>query len=59
MDIQFKLVEDEKTMEVYNKGRLVTDYPLLSSEVRLLKQEGVMEDINSEKDVTSKKMYEV
>ena len=46
MDIQFMLVEDEKSMEIYNNESLVTDYPLVSSEVRLLKEEGVKDNIS-------------
>ena len=45
MDIQFMLVEDQRKMEIYNNGYLVTDYPLLSSEVNRLKQAGVTNDI--------------
>ena len=45
MGIQFMLVEDQKKMEIYNNGCLLTDYPLLSSEVNRLKQEGVDDDI--------------
>jgi hypothetical protein len=45
MGIQFMLVEDQKKMEIYNNGSLITDYPLLSSEVNHLKQEGVTDDI--------------
>jgi hypothetical protein len=46
MDIRFMLVEDERRMEIYNNESLVTDYPLLLSEVCLLKQEGVMDNIS-------------
>ena len=46
MDIRFMLVEDEKSMEIYNNESLVTDYPLVSSEVRLLKEEGVKDNIS-------------
>ena len=46
MDIRFMLVEDEKSMEIYNNESLVTDYPLVSSEVRLLKEEGVRDNIS-------------
>ena len=45
MGIQFMLLEDQKKMEIYNNGCLLTDYPLLSSEVNRLKQEGVTNDI--------------
>ena len=45
MGIQFMLVEDQKKIEIYNNGCLLTDYPLLSSEVNRLKQEGVTNDI--------------
>ena len=45
MGIQFMLVQDQKKMEIYNNGSLITDYPLLSSEVNRLKQEGVTNDI--------------
>ncbi|MCK5186859.1 MAG: hypothetical protein KAR43_06945 [Deltaproteobacteria bacterium] len=46
MDIRFMLVEDERKMEIYHNESLVTDYPLLIPEVRLLKQEGVMDNIS-------------
>ena len=46
MDIRFMLVEDEKRMDIYNNESLVVDYPLLLSEVHLLKQEGVMDNIS-------------
>ena len=45
MDIQFMLVEDERKMEIYTNGFLLTDYPLLPSEVNRLKQAGVTDDI--------------
>jgi hypothetical protein len=45
MGIQFMLVADQKKMEIYNNGSLLTDYPLRSSEVNRLKQEGVTDDI--------------
>jgi hypothetical protein len=45
MDIQFMLVEDERKMEIYNNGYLLTDYPLHPSEVNRLKQAGVIDDI--------------
>ena len=48
MDIQFMLVEDERKMEIYNNGGLVVDYPLFSTEVEHLKQEGVTDDISSD-----------
>ena len=47
MDIQFMLVEDERKMEIYNNGFLLTDYPLLPSEVNRLKQAGVTDDIRT------------
>ena len=46
--MQFMLVEDEKKMEIYNNGSLVVDYPLFSTEVDLLKREGVRDDIRNE-----------
>ncbi len=46
MDIRFMLVEDDKRMDIYNNESLITDCPLLLSEVRLLKQEGVMDNIS-------------
>jgi len=45
MDIHFMLIEDERKMEIYNNGFLLTDYPLLPSEVNRLKQAGVTNDI--------------
>ena len=45
MDIQFMFDEDQQKMEIYTNGCLLTDYPLHSSEVYRLKQEGVTEDI--------------
>lgn len=47
MDIQFMLVENERKMEIYNNGDLLTDYPLLPSEVNCLKQAGVTDDIKT------------
>ena len=41
MSIQFLLVENEKRMEIYDRGNFLADYPLFSSEVDFLKQEGV------------------
>ena len=46
MGVQFMLIEDERRMEIYNNESLVTDYPLVSSEVRLLKEEGVKDNIS-------------
>ena len=46
MDIRFMLVEDERKMEIYHNESLVTDYPLLIPEVRLLKEGGVMDNIS-------------
>jgi len=48
MGIQFVLVEDQRMMHIYNNGSLLTDYPLLSSEVNLLKQAGVTDDIRKD-----------
>ena len=48
MDIQFMLDEDKRSMEIYNNGSFVVDYPLFSTEVDLLKQEGVTEDIGND-----------
>jgi len=48
MGIQFMLVEDQKKMEIYNNGSLLTDYPLISAEVHLLKEAGVTDDIRKE-----------
>jgi len=45
MGIQFMFLEDQKKMELYSNGSLLTDYPLLSSEVNRLKKEGVTDDI--------------
>jgi len=45
MGIQLMLVEDKRKMEIYNNGSLLTDYPLSSSELNLLKQKGVTDDI--------------
>ena len=42
MDIKFMLIEDKKKMAIYNNGRVVTDYPLFSSEIHLLKEEGAI-----------------
>ena len=46
MDIRFLLIEDKRRMVIYNNESLVTDYPLLLSEVHLLKEEGVMDNIS-------------
>ena len=48
MDIQFILDEDKKRMEIFNNGNFVVDYPLFSTEVDLLKQEGVTSDISND-----------
>ncbi len=48
MDIQFMLDEDKRKMDIYNNGSFVVDYPLFSTEVDLLKQEGVTEDIGND-----------
>jgi hypothetical protein len=48
MDIQFMLIEDKKKMEIYNNGRVVTDYPLVPSEIHLLKEEGVIGSMDRE-----------
>ena len=48
MGIQFMLVEDQRKMEIYNNGSLLTDYPLFSPEVHLLKQAGVTDDIRKD-----------
>ena len=48
MDIQFMLDENKKRMEIFNNGNFVVDYPLFSTEVDLLKQEGVTGDISNE-----------
>lgn len=46
MDIRFMLIEDKKKMAIYNNGRVVTDYPLVSSEMHLLKEEGAIGNID-------------
>ena len=46
MDIRFMLVEDERKMEIYHNKSLNTKYPLLIQKIRLLKQEGVMDNIS-------------
>jgi hypothetical protein len=48
MDIQFMLDEDKRSMGIYNNGSFVVDYPLFSTEVDLLKQEGVTDDIGND-----------
>ena len=48
MDIQFMLDEDKKRMEIFNNGDFVVDYPLFSTEVDLLKREGVTGDIRND-----------
>lgn len=48
MDIQFMLDEDKKRMEIFNNGNFVVDYPLFSTEVDLLKREGVTDDIRND-----------
>ena len=48
MDIQFMLDEDKRKMDIYNNGSFVVDYPLFSTEVDLLKQEGVRDDIGND-----------
>ena len=48
MDIQFMLDEDKKKMEIFNNGNFVVDYPLFSTEVDLLKKEGVTDDIRND-----------
>ena len=48
MDIQFMLDEDKKRMEIFNNGNFVVDYPLFSTEVDLLKREGVTSDIRND-----------
>ena len=48
MDIQFMLDEQKRSMEIYNNGSFVVDYPLFSTEVDLLKQEGVTDDIRND-----------
>ena len=48
MDIQFMLDEDKRSMGIYNNGSFVVDYPLFSTEVDLLKQEGVTDDIEND-----------
>jgi hypothetical protein len=48
MDIQFMLDEDKRKMDIYNNGSFVVDYPLFSTEVDLLKQEGVTDDIGND-----------
>lgn len=48
MDIQFMLDEDKRRMEIFNNGSFVVDYPLFSTEVDLLKQEGVKNDIRND-----------
>lgn len=48
MDIQFMLDEDKKRMEIFNNGHFVVDYPLFSTEVDLLKREGVTDDISND-----------
>ena len=48
MDIQFMLDENKKRMEIFNNGNFVVDYPLFSTEVDLLKKEGVTDDIRND-----------
>ena len=48
MDIQFMLDEDKRKMAIYNNGSFVVDYPLFSTEVDLLKKEGVTDDIRND-----------
>jgi len=48
MDIHFMLDEDKKRMEIFNNGNFVVDYPLFSTEVDLLKREGVTDDIRND-----------
>ena len=42
------LDEDKKRMEIFNNGNFVVDYPLFSTEVDLLKREGVTDDIRND-----------
>ena len=42
------LDEDKKRMEIFNNGNFVVDYPLFSTEVDLLKREGVTNDIRND-----------
>ena len=48
MDIQFMLDEDKKRMEIFNNGNFVVDYPLFSTEVDMLKKEGITDDISND-----------
>ena len=48
MDLQFMLDKDKKRMEIFNNGNFVVDYPLFSTEVDLLKREGVTDDIRND-----------
>ena len=48
MDIKFMLIEDKKKMAIYNNGSVVTDYPLVSSEIHFLKEEGVIGSMDRE-----------
>lgn len=48
MSMHFKLVAAQRKMTLYNNGRLLSEYPLYSSEVQLLQEAGATDRIGED-----------